>query len=383
MSNIKVTHLNVRSLKSREHFILVRDTITTNSFDIFTISETWLDSSVDEASIQIPGYQLFRQDRGPHKAGGGLCVYITHKMKASIINTLSLASDEGFQQLWLRVQCRSCKSFLVCTVYRPPSTPINFLDNLAHSLVDTLLHGLEIIILGDLNCNLTRNNPESRVLLDFCSTFNLTQLVKTPTRITENSQSLLDVILTTKESFVDSTEVLMSSISDHSLVYTVLKLKTPRTKSSYVSVRSYTNYKPELFLKDLYCVPFHMVNFFDDFNDQVDAFNSLFLDVLNEHAPIKRIKIKSRPNPFITREIRELMRTRDRCRHKSAIKTNDRLHWNAYRFFRQEVKREIRLAEKAHVRSEILNSNGNTNAIWKVINRCLPKKATSRPRSTD
>ena len=174
----------------------------------------------------------------------------------------------------------------------------------------------------------------------------------------------------------------MSSISDHSLVYTVLKLKTPRTKSSYVSVRSYTNYKPELFLKDLYCVPFHMVNFFDDFNDQVDAFNSLFLDVLNEHAPIKRIKIKSRPNPFITREIRELMRTRDRW-HKSAIKTNDPLHWNAYRLFRQEVKKEIRLAEKVHVRSEILNSNGNTNAIWKVIDRCLPKKATSRPRSTE
>ncbi|PFX16585.1 hypothetical protein AWC38_SpisGene19139 [Stylophora pistillata] len=32
--------------------------------------------------------------------------------------------------------------------------------------------------------------------------------------------------------------------------------------------------------------------------------------------------------------------------YKSAIRTNDRLCWNAYRFFRQEVKREIRLAEK-------------------------------------
>ena len=53
--------------------------------------------------------------------------------------------------------------------------------------------------------------------------------------------------------------------------------------------------------------------------------------------------------------------------HKRGMKTNDKLHWNAYRHFRQEVKREIRLAEKEHVRSEILKSNGNANSIWKIL----------------
>ena len=42
----------------------------------------------------------------------------------------------------------------------------------------------------------------------------------------------------------------------------------------------------------------------------------------------------------------------------------------------QEVKREIRLAEKEYVRSEILKSNGNTNSIWKILNRCIPRKYT-------
>ena len=45
-----------------------------------------------------------------------------------------------------------------------------------------------------------------------------------------------------------------------------------------------------------------------------------------------------------------------------------------YRFFRQELKREIRIAEMEHVRSELQNSNGNSNSIWKVLNRCLPRK---------
>ena len=101
-----------------------------------------------------------------------------------------------------------------------------------------------------------------------------------------------------------------------------------------------------------------MISIFDDFDDQVDTFNALFTDILDVHAPIKRVKIKARPNPFLTTEIRQLMKTRDQW-HKSAIKSNDRLHWNAYRFFREEVKRELKFAEKSHVRS------GTTEVLWK------------------
>lgn len=37
---------------------------------------------------------------------------------------------------------------------------------------------------------------------------------------------------------------------------------------------------------------------------------------------------------------------------------------NAYRFFRQEVKHEIRLAEKLHMYTELHNSKENSNPIW-------------------
>ena len=71
------------------------------------------------------------------------------------------------------------------------------------------------------------------------------------------------------------------------------------------------------------CVPFHIVNIFDEIDGQVDVFNELFLDTLSEHAPIKRIKIKSRPNPFITPEIKQLIKTCDSWQ-KKARKTNDK-----------------------------------------------------------
>ena len=163
-ASMKCRPMNVRSLKSREHFCLVKDTILHNGFDIFTVSETWADLSVSDASLEISGYQLFRQDRGQHKAGGGLCTYAKLNLKITVLGNLSSACDDDFQQLWLRVQWRKYKSFLICNTYRPPQTPSTCFESLANSLTDALLLDLNVVILGDLNCNLLAPDPETTSL---------------------------------------------------------------------------------------------------------------------------------------------------------------------------------------------------------------------------
>ena len=206
------------------------------------------------------------------------------------VESLSSVANNGFQQLWLKIQTRYCKSFLLNTVFRPPSTPVNFLDNFTRVFIDYLLSDRDIFIIGDLNCNLLGNDHEAKALLEFCTTFNLTQLINLPTRVTENSQSWIDVTMTSNKELVTSGGVLTSSMSDHNLIYSLLNSNIPRAKPSYVSVRSYRNYSPQNFQEDLLFVPFHIVNFFDDeVSDQVEVYSILFLDVLNEHAPIKRI----------------------------------------------------------------------------------------------
>ena len=48
--------------------------------------------------------------------GGGIVVYIRNSFNASIIDNLSTITDANSQQLWLEVQCRKSKSFLLCAV---------------------------------------------------------------------------------------------------------------------------------------------------------------------------------------------------------------------------------------------------------------------------
>ena len=41
------------------------------------------------------------------------------------------------------------------------------------------------------------------------------------------------------------------------------------------------------------------------------AFNLLSNELLDRHAPLKTIRLRGRPNPYITDEIRDLMETKD------------------------------------------------------------------------
>ena len=180
-------------------------------FKILEVREAFqrksLDPSVYDSDLNIPGYLLTRQDRGPQKKGGGLIVYAKSKFKVSVLDTWSSVSEYNFQQLWLKVQCRKFRSFLLCTVYRPPDASISFLEDLTKTVVESLLQGVTVVLLGDLNCDVLGNGPDGRALNNFCLRFNLAQMVKSPTRVTETSKSIIDVVLTTNQSIISSCDV--------------------------------------------------------------------------------------------------------------------------------------------------------------------------------
>ena len=112
--------------------------------------------------------------------------------------------------------------------------------------------------------------------------------------------------------------------SDHDLVFISLGLKKKRSKPVYVTTRSYKDFDPDSFLVDLNCVPWSVIDCFEDVDDKLNASNPLFNPLLAYYAPIKKGKLRSRPNPCATDEIRSLIKTRDYWR-KIARKSNDPL----------------------------------------------------------
>ena len=93
--------------------------------------------------------------------------------------------------------------------------------------------------------------------------------------------------------------VVYTQLSDHSVVYTILRSSAPGTRSRKICFRSLKNFSRENFVHDMQIVPFHITDLFDELDDKVYASELLFLGVLNEHAPIKRTMIHGNQVPYM------------------------------------------------------------------------------------
>ena len=67
-------------------------------------------------------------------------------------------------------------------------------------------------------------------------------------------------------------------------------------------------------------IPLVTTDLMDSVDEKLDAFNDLLLTCLNAHAPVKTVKLKRKPNPFITDDIEDLLKTRDSM-HRKARRT--------------------------------------------------------------
>ena len=369
---LKIAHLNAESLKNRTRFTEIREMALRNDFDILSFSETWFNTSVTNASVHIDGYKIYRLDR-LRKRGGGICAYIKTNLKAKIHKDLTGITDSGLHQLWLQVQHKKLKSLLVCVVYRPPDNPITSLEgDLLQKYTQALSLNKDIVLLGDLNCDLLSDNPKSKALRSFCAAANATQLIKDPTRVTKSSSSLIDVILVSKPDLVKSSGVMDLTMSDHFLVFAVLNLKVPKPAATYITIRSFKNYDADLFSSDISHVPWNTVDLVGSVNEKLNAFNDLFLACLDKHAPVKTVKLKHRPNPFIGDEIRQLITSRNAL-HKKARQSGSPADWEEFKKLRRETKYSIRKAEADYFNQEVIANKNNARSIWKTVRRALPR----------
>ncbi len=80
-------------------------------------------------------------------------------------------------------------------------------------------------------------------------------MIKSPTRISEHSQTQIDLICVNVQHKVVQTEVLNSHLSDHSIVLCVLKGGVKKLPPRIRESRSFKNHSKQSFVDDLNNVP--------------------------------------------------------------------------------------------------------------------------------
>lgn len=189
-----VIHVNSRSLL--RHFDDVACLVSTKRPHILALSETWLDASVSNAEIHIPGYSLFRSDR--NRSGGGVAVYCLDNLPCSLLSCGSTSS--GAESLWVSVRCGSLHpSLVVGCFYRPPGAPSQSVLDVCDNIDAMILNTKHVVACGDFNIDmLDLTKPHSKTFQNFITSRSLIQTISKPTCYNNSTATILDLFVTTR-----------------------------------------------------------------------------------------------------------------------------------------------------------------------------------------
>lgn len=164
-----------------------------------------------------------------------------------------------------------------------------------------------LVVIGDLNLDRMRpDKSEGKLLLDLEVEQGFDCLITKPTRTEKRgkiiTQSLIDVLLSNRPELFQYSGNYHPCLSDHAPIYGALKQKINLNKPKIINFRSFKNFDSELFKRHLDMAPWHIIQLFDEVDDQVHAWNLIMNDVLNDLAPVKKMRVRDKDVPYMTPE---------------------------------------------------------------------------------
>lgn len=356
--NITLAHFNVRSLVPKFHDL--KEHVLKANYDLFFITETWLTRNVPSENISIENYNLIRRDR-PLGRAGGVCVFIKNDITYSIIQTC-----DSYEQLWLNIKLNR-QSYAVGVVYKPPDYNCNnFFTAFEQEISNLIPKYDEMFCLGDFNIDMLK--PDGLATKNFFSlldTFNLKQMVNTPTRITLTSASLIDLIISSNPDVIKGVNVIpLNHLSDHDLIMCELFVARIAKKAIYKTIRDFKHFSHENFLIDLMSSPLEEIFLNNDINGKVTQLNTILINLFNAHAPTITIRITKNYSPWLTDNIRLLMKLRDKA-HIRWRKSKNKAHFNYYKMLKNYTTQACRKEKKAYLDQKM--RTGGINNIWKDL----------------
>lgn len=372
---LKVAHLNIRSLEGKLDSLKLL--LADKPLDILTISETWLKPHDLDNEISIPGYSCVRNDRTNYE-GGGTMAYVRDGIPYRLRTDLISATSESCV---IEITRPKAKKLIIWTIYRAPEGSVNtFIDDL-NRYIQNLEDNTELILLGDYNIKWNPKDnaerSEKRKLSNLAYSHGLEQLINEPTRVTESTATIIDMIFTNSKHRIVDSGVIHLGLSDHFMIFCVFKAGiVNRSPPKTIEYRSFKSYNKTQFIQDLRQVDWSYVDNEENIDSSVTLWNKLFLNIANMHAPVKRLRVKGTKLPWMTTHLSEAMHERDFF-HKKALRSNSTRYWNLYKKARNNVNAEVRKC-KSEYYSRLINENKhNHSALWKTLNEVTSRKQSS------
>ncbi|XP_051950049.1 uncharacterized protein LOC127620831 [Xyrauchen texanus] len=359
-------HINARSLLPKLEE--VSQLASTSKAAVIAVSETWLDGSIQDVEVELTGYSIYRHDRS--RNGGGVCLFIRNDLT---YNPRTDLHEKGLESAWIELLLPKTKPIIICVCYRPPKqTDFYELFEMFFCRSNVCMEN-ECIIrpMGDFNTNVLqpRTNSLKESLSTICKVSGLQQLITEPTRVSVNSQTLLDLILVSERENISQSGVLDIALSDHNVTFCTRKISKSQLKTgnhSSIRYRCTKHYTTEDFKERLSRRDWSDVLGSNDVDGAWSLFKQHFLAALDNVAPMKETRIKQRSAIWMTSDILDLIRQRDKWFRKFKRSTLS-CDYDKYIYFRNQTSYKVQKTKSEFYADAITANLHQPKKLWKVL----------------
>ena len=381
---LSLIHFNARSLCSKfsDFELLVND--FNKKFDIIAVSETWFDEETPLFLYNLDGYSLHHASR-KDKKGGGVALYASNHL---ICKQVKISSYENmYESIFIELTIDKNVHVLVSCIYRRPGCCIRaFCNELRPLLHDVIKSNQSVFICGDFNINLLKYDDHSatREFIDLMSNFSLKPTVTKPTRITRDTQTLIDNIFTNELIKPIQSGILISDISDHLPVFVLVEQteshasntsrKSRMLMKRRLNEEAMANFKNSLQNTDWSAITDNDVN---DVDHAYNLFLHKFLSIYNSTCPMESIAIRQKKasKPWMTSGLKRACRKKNQLYKKYLCYRNDASE-QTYKRYKNNLISILRGTEKNYYHSLLQTQVGDMKNMWRSVNSIIGKGKT-------
>lgn len=368
---VSISHFNVQSLMNKLNEF--RQCLAELDHDVVGLTETWLNSNIPDNVCRFHGYSLVRVDRQGGSRGGGVLMLIKNGIRHEVVPVNNL--NMSIEQIWIKLFFKSGILVIGAIYRRQEFAHSEFIENLENSLAIASSVSDNVVVIGDFNINTLRKTPLSMKFFSLLETVGYTQIIYEPTRITKHSTTLIDLIIVNEEhKNIQSGVLHQYKISDHSPVFCLY----PIVKNTTIKTRTYRDYKyfnNDQFNRDLFYIQWDKIYTIPDLNCKIKFLNNNILNLINRHSQIKTINISKQNLPWITDNIKLMIKLRNSALIKFK-RTKRTGHWDYYKMLRNYVTSAIKREKKAYL--EFCLRKDGINSIWNELKRMDILQRSSR-----
>lgn len=286
-----IMHQNIQGLLNKVEILeLCIDEFNDNNkyVDIVCLTETFIKYG-SEQNIRLKGFNLATSFCRKDKKRGGTCILVRSSIRYNEINNLDLSCEKIFECCGIDLPDHKCS--IICLYRIPVMSNINtFMYKL-----DLLLHKLssknrKLIITGDLNINILKQDKNSNDLNNLFLNYNIKSHINLPTRL----GSCIDHIASNFSNAKGSVHKVY--LSDHDtcqILEVTMHSKKPDIPFWYIYKRDYSRTNISKFLECLSSIGWLESYIEPDVDKAFQIFHDLFCMFYNLCFPNYKVKINA------------------------------------------------------------------------------------------